>query len=78
MKLQLDRISGDNLFVTYDEAWLFCACHFLDNKSDWRLPTADEYNSHNNIYGWIDRPDQYVGYPHNTTSYFTPVRTIDD
>lgn len=28
--------------LRYDEAWLYCACLFENNKSDWRLATINE------------------------------------
>ena len=37
--------------ITYDLAWLFCACLFHEGYSDWRIPTRGE-NIASRLGGW--------------------------
>ena len=52
--------------LSYDEAWLYCACLFEDGYSDWRMPSYVERIQyiHHDLYIWDN--DDYAAYAAHT------------
>ena len=50
MSIEIAEVSDKNF--TYEEAVMYCFFLEIDGKKGWRLPTKQEYNSSNNIWGW--------------------------
>jgi hypothetical protein len=70
MPIEIGPRSKDN--ISFDEAWLYCACLFHNDRSDWRLPTADEYMNHSGVhYDSFSEGDTF-----DELNYVTPVRDI--
>lgn len=70
MPIEIGPRPNDEL--SFDEAWLYCACLFHNGCSDWRFPTDDEYMN-NSI---IDYDSFSQGDILDERNYITPVRDI--
>jgi len=58
--------------LSYDDAWLYCACLFHNGQSDWRFPSDDEYMKHSGIdYYSFSEGDTF-----DELNYVTPVRDV--
>ena len=72
MSIEIAEVSDKNF--TYDEAVIYCFFLEINGKKGWRLPTKQEYNSSNNIWGWYQDDERQ----HLLTLYrITPVRDSD-
>jgi hypothetical protein len=72
MSIEIAEVSDKNF--TYEEAVMYCFFFKIDGKRGWRLPTKQEYNSSNNIWGWYQDDERQ----HLLTVYrITPVRDSD-
>ena len=64
------------VFMSYEEAVLYC--QFLEYRGhrDWRLPTEDEYRNITTLAGWyFDRVD-WIKSKSPRTMVVSPVRTV--
>ena len=72
MSIEIEEVSDKNF--TYNEAVVYCFFLEIHGKKGWRLPTKQEYNSSNNIWGWYQDDERQ----HLLTLYrITPVRDSD-
>jgi hypothetical protein len=75
MSIEIAEVSDKNF--TYEEAIMYCFFLEIDGKKGWRLPTEQEYNSYNNVWGWYQDDQRYK--PGDLQHFrITPVRDIDD
>lgn len=74
----------ESIELTFDKAWLYCACLYHKNYSDWRLPNFLEITNvtNSNLLGlWYDHDDidTNTNTWDDTDLYYTlPVRTKND
>ena len=72
----------ESIELTFDKAWLYCACLYHKNYSDWRLPNFLEITNvtNSNLLGlWYDHDDIDTNTWDDTDLYYTlPVRTKND
>lgn len=49
--MNIEKAPGSMVFMSYEEAVLYCRFLEYNDHKDWRLPTEEEY-AHHNLYGW--------------------------
>ena len=60
--------------VSFDIAWLYCACLYDNGYSDWRMPNSVEAEGK----GWYDSDVTWCDRYPNSIYTVLPVRNVDD
>lgn len=72
----IEQATTKRRYITYDEAWLYCATCTHKGHYDWRMPTKLEHSVRRYkplILGqWYERGDYNISY----RTYITPVRDV--